>query len=176
MAQNNKCAPVCAPTSAQWLLPGHVVLHTAGYRAHAMKTTNPNTDEIIVRVRLILSSPRSVKIWKAGVKQSDTGFICPLSKETPQPVEPIRAFFSSTKWQPCCRQPGSPAAVCAEGRGVSGPSLFPLCTPAALRTVVVVFSETSRFVLVTGDQPCGLKSKRSCHRNAQVSPQSMWHT
>lgn len=126
------------------------------------------------------SSPRpscspdpSVKIGEARVNYPDTVFIRLLSKETPQPVEPIRVFFfSSTKWQPCCRQPGSPAAVCE--RGGDGGSLRSLLVPAPHTGELAraVLGWRSWLVAVTGGQPCGLNSKGSCHRNAQVSPQA----
>lgn len=46
----------------------------------------------------------------------------------PRSVEPLRFFFPPlTKWQPCCRQPGSPVAFCARGGTgeASGSALFP---------------------------------------------------
>lgn len=85
------------------------------------------------------SSPRpscspdpSVKIGEARVNYPDTVFIRLLSKETPQPVEPIRGFFFPP--QNGSRAVGSLAvqrlSVSAEGTGgASGPSLFPLRTP-----------------------------------------------
>lgn len=67
-------------------------------------------------------------------------------------------FFSCTKWQPCCRQPGGPAAACVRGgtrslRCLLVPALHTGSSPGCW------FGLTSCLVLVTGEQPCGLKAK-----------------
>ena len=150
----------------------------ADYRAHAMKNTTRNNsiDYSPTTPRLSCSSVPSVKIWEARVNYPDTVFIRLLSKETPQPVEPIRAFFFfffflhkmaavlSAAWQ------SSGCLWARRGRGSLRSLLVP--APHTGELVRAVLGWRSWLVSVTGGQPCGLNSKGSCHRNAQVSPQA----
>lgn len=68
--------------------------------------------------------------------------------------------------------------VCERGgNGGASPSSFFFLVPAPLtpgvaRRAPVRRGSGSRLARLNGDLPCGLKSKGSCHRNAQVSPLS----
>ena len=85
------------------------------------------------------------------------GFIYPLLQGKPAARWTDSGFFSSTKWQPCSRQPGSPVCLCVcagdgELRSLSPPG----CTPSALRC----FGCTSCLVLVTGKHTRGLEKAK----------------
>lgn len=77
-----------------------------------------------------------------------------------------------------CERGGTGERV-RERERASGPLLIPAAVHTGELSLVVVvlcfffgleILPLFFLLLVTGDQPCGLKSKRSCHRNAQVSP------
>lgn len=122
--------------------------------------------------------------WRKRVAFVSPPLSLPLFSEG-SPRSPLKRhgsiffFFSSTKWQPCCRQAAwqSSGCVCASAEGTGEPprppSFFlvpaPL-TPGVARRAPVRRGSGSRLSRLNGDLPCGLKSKGSCHRNAQVCP------
>lgn len=97
----------------------------------------------------------------------------------PRSVEPLRSFFPPS--QNGSRAVGSLAvqsrSVSAEGRGK------PLGLPCSLHSAEAgslrsCYGWRSSLAPVNGEQPCGLKKQRGCHRNARLSPRlaRVWHT
>lgn len=113
---------MCASTSAAAAV---LALRCAGSRAHTTDCTQRKAsgDYSPSRTRAA-GSPRSTTIWRFGVNASDVCFLlAPRFEGNPAAHCADTGFFPlfflllSTKWQPCCRQPGSPAAVCARRDG-----------------------------------------------------------
>lgn len=152
-----------------------LVLHGADDRALVVKKKRAQSEARIKLRRFHCFPPpflSSVEYKDLGSWRKRTGYrfyLPPFRRKLCSPLN-RHGFFSSTKWQPCCRQPGSPAALCERGgTGGASSSLFPQRTPAC-SPCSCCFGWRSCLAPAKDDQSCGLKSKRGCHRNAQLSP------
>lgn len=80
-------------------------------------------------------------------------------------------FSPLTKWQPCCRQPGSPGTFCERGGTggkASGSALFPPLHRGGLASLLLWLEIQLR----SGEWRTAMwaKKRRGCHRNARLSP------
>lgn len=149
--------PACASTSAQSLASGHIGAARCWWKK---RKANQNKAEISLSlpVGLVRSSVSGSQIHKARVNTSGWASFAPVRRKPRSPLNRYMLLFFlhkmaavlSAAWQPsgCVCVHGGTRRLC--------PSSFPLCTPARL---AVLFLFRHPVVLVTGDEPCGLKKQ-----------------
>lgn len=160
---------MCASTSAVaavwpcWCCTVLVIAHTPW---QTRRKANQKKAEICLWVGHKYSSVWSAEIWEARVNASV--LFAPFRRKPHSPLNRYGLFFLhkmaavlSAAWQ-------SSRCLCARRDGES--PVPPHSRSAHRQLAVLLFWLDILPCSRTDDPPCGLKSKRSCHRNAQVSP------